>query len=63
MQVSVDLDVCAATGGCAQVCPEVFEIGSDGLVRVLIEAPGEGLRDSVAEAADLCPTGAIRIEG
>jgi ferredoxin len=63
MQVSVDLDVCAATGGCAQVCPDVFEIGSDGLVHVLLASPGEELRESVAEAADLCPTGAIRVEG
>ncbi|MEY2974835.1 MAG: hypothetical protein RIR49_1255 [Actinomycetota bacterium] len=63
MQVSVDLDVCAATGGCAQVCPEVFEIGSDGLVRVLVPAPGDELREAVTDAADLCPTGAIRIEG
>ena len=63
MQVSVDLDVCAATGGCAQVCPDVFELRSDGMVHVLIVSPGEELREAVTEAADLCPTGAIRVEG
>jgi ferredoxin len=62
MQVSVDLDVCAATGGCAQVCPDVFEIRFDGLVHVLVSEPGEELRDAILEAADLCPTGAIRVE-
>jgi ferredoxin len=62
MQVSVDLNVCAATGGCAQVCPDVFEIRSDGLVHVLVSEPGEELRDAILEAADLCPTGAIRVE-
>ena len=62
MQVSVDLDVCAATGGCAQMCPDVFEIRSDGLVHVLVSEPGEELRDAILEAADLCPTGAIRVE-
>ena len=62
MQVSVDLDVCAATGGCAQVCPDVFEIRSDGLVHVLVSEPEEELRDAILEAADLCPTGAIRVE-
>lgn len=62
MQVSVDLDVCAATGGCAQVCPDVFEIRPDGLVHVLVSEPGEELRDAILEAADLCPTGAIRVE-
>lgn len=63
MQVSVDLDVCAATGGCTQVCPDVFELRSDGMVHVLIASPGEELREAVNEAAELCPTGAIRVEG
>jgi ferredoxin len=30
---------------------------------VLQEEPGEELRPKVTEAADLCPTGAITVEG
>jgi ferredoxin len=63
MKVTVDYDVCASTGACMQVCPEVFEVRSDGYLYVLQEEPDESLRDAVTQAADLCPTGAITIEG
>ena len=63
MKVTVDYDVCASTGASMQVCPEVFEVRSDGYLYVLQEEPGEELRDRVLEAAELCPTGAITIEG
>ena len=63
MKVVVDFDVCASTGACMQVCPEVFEVRSDGYLYVLQEEPGEELRSKVTEAAELCPTGAITIEG
>ena len=61
MRVVVDYDVCASTGSCTQVCPEVFEVRSDGFLYLLQEEPGEALRDRVTQAADLCPTGAITI--
>ena len=63
MRVVVDYDVCASTGACMQVAPEVFEVRSDGYLYVLQEEPGEELRAKVEEAADLCPTGAITVEG
>ena len=63
MKVSVDFDVCASTGACMQVCPEVFEVRSDGFLYVLQEEPGEELRASVQTAADMCPTAAITVEG
>ena len=62
MRVIVDFDVCASTGSCMQVCPEVFEVRSDGYLYILREEPGEGLRDKVTQAANLCPTGAITID-
>jgi ferredoxin len=62
MRVVVDYDVCASTGACMQVCPEVFEVRSDGYLYVLQDEPGEELRAKVTEAAELCPTGAITIE-
>ena len=62
MKVSVDFDLCASTGSCMQVCPEVFEVRSDGYLYVLDENPPEELRDKVKEAEDLCPTGAITVE-
>ena len=63
MKVIVNFDICASTGSCMQNAPEVFEVRSDGYLYILQEEPGEELRESVEEAADLCPTGAITIEG
>jgi ferredoxin len=63
MRVVIDYDVCASTGACMQVCPEVFEVRSDGFLYLLDEEPPEALRPKVVEASQLCPTGAITIEG
>ena len=63
MKVSVDFNVCASTGSCMQVCPEVFEVRGDGYLYVINENPGEDLREKVEQAADLCPTAAITVEG
>lgn len=61
MQVSVDFDSCMSTGGCAQLAPDVFEIGADGFLYVLVESPAPALHADVRAAADLCPTGAITL--
>jgi ferredoxin len=45
-----------------QICPEVFEVRSDGFLYLLIEGEiPEHLQSTVTEAADLCPTGAITL--
>ena len=64
MKVTVDYEVCASTGTCVQVCPEVFEIRADGFLYLLIEGdvPAE-LHKKAIEAEDLCPTGAITLVG
>ena len=61
MKIIVDFDMCAATGGCVNQAPEVFEIRDDGFLHVLQENPNESLRAKVKLAEDLCPTGAITI--
>jgi len=62
MKVVVNFDLCASTGGCAQVAPEVFEVRNDGYLYVLQELPPEHLHAAVADAAEVCPTGAITLE-
>lgn len=62
MKVKVDFNVCASTGACAQVAPEVFEVRSDGYLYILQEEPTADLHDKVRQAADLCPTAAITLE-
>jgi ferredoxin len=61
MRVTVDFDVCASTGSCMQICPEVFEVRSDGYLYILQEEPPESLRMQVEQAADMCPTAAISV--
>lgn len=63
MKVVVDYDRCISSGSCTEICPEVFEIRDDGFLYVLQEEPHEDLRGRVVEAAELCPTGAITVEG
>jgi ferredoxin len=63
MKVTVDYDLCASTGSCMQICPEVFEVRSDGYLYVLQDEPAEDLRSKVEEAAELCPTAAITVTG
>ncbi|HNJ98135.1 MAG TPA: ferredoxin [Ilumatobacteraceae bacterium] len=62
MKVNVDYSVCASTGGCMQVCPEVFEVRDDGYMYVLQEEPAPEFHDRVRVAADMCPTAAITLD-
>jgi ferredoxin len=62
MKVVVDLSVCALHGLCAETAPEVFEIGDDNKLHVLMETPPDSLRAKVNKAVRECPTGAISIE-
>ncbi len=61
MKVTVDYDVCASTGSCQQICPEVFEVRKDGYLYVLHEQPAPEFEATVRLAADMCPTAAITI--
>jgi ferredoxin len=62
MKVVVDLSICDLHGLCVETAPEVFQIGDDGSLHVVIETPPEDLRAKVGAAVRDCPTGAISIE-
>lgn len=57
----VDPDLCTGCGICEDICPDVFEVGDDGLSHV-IDASACDDDDCCEEAADECPEGAITIE-
>jgi ferredoxin len=63
MRVTTERDRCVGSGQCALLSPEVFDQDDDGLVVVLREEPAETLRAGVAQAADLCPSRSIRVDG
>jgi ferredoxin len=62
-KVVVDFDLCQDHGQCVFSAPEVFELDTDGKLKVLIAEPDEARRAEVEDAADVCPVQAIRIEG
>ena len=63
MRVVVDYDLCESNALCMAAAPEVFEVRDDDFLYVLQEEPPEELRDRVLQAEELCPTGAITVEG
>jgi len=60
MVPKVDHDLCIGCGNCEAVCPAVFELGEDGLSRV-IEGADCNLSDCCEQAAEECPAGAISL--
>lgn len=58
MKVKVNTD-CIGCGMCADICPQVFQIGSDGMSSA-VGNPDECC-DAVAEAASVCPVNAIEV--
>ena len=61
VRIEVDRALCASTGGCEALAPEVFEIGDDGALVVLEPEPGEADLPDVRNAVAACPTRALRL--
>ena len=57
----VDPDLCTGCGICEDTCPDVFEVGDDGISHV-INPDGCEEAGCCEEAAEECPEGAISIE-
>jgi ferredoxin len=55
---TVDTELCSGCGLCETICPEVFELGDDGLAHVL-EASDCDEAGCCEEAAESCPDEAI----
>ena len=58
-KVTVDASTCVGCGLCEQLCPEVFELGSDGIA--LIKG-SECSQHNLSEIAQQCPVEAIKVE-
>jgi ferredoxin len=61
MKVRVDPDVCVGTGSCVSICPEVFQIGDEGISVVQVEVVPKELEETCREAVASCPVDAIAI--
>ena len=63
MKITVDLDGCTSCACCMMEAPNVFDIDDEtGQVIVLVEEPGEELRDEVERGIRSCPENVISLE-
>ena len=56
----IDRQACMGSGNCLYWAPDVFDLDDDGVAVVIGEVPDGD--DRARQAADNCPTGAIRLE-
>lgn len=57
MKVEVNKDACIGCGACGAIAPEVFLV--DELAEVILSPVPTELEESVKDAIEGCPTGAI----
>lgn len=61
MRIVVDRTKCSSIGLCEATAPDIFEIGPDGALTVLIDHIPEGRRIDLEQACENCPTQALSI--
>ena len=61
MRVVVNSDLCEANEVCVGLCTEVFRLGEDDRVTILLDPIPENLRASVEEAVRSCPRQALSL--
>lgn len=62
MKVKVEKEACIGCGACQAICDTVFEIGDDGYATTKIEEINDEVKEEVLDAANGCPTEAIKVE-
>lgn len=62
MKIVVDRSKCSSIGLCEATAPDIFEIGADGSLIVLMDDIPEDRRGDLEQACENCPTQALSIE-
>ena len=57
-RIVIDGSLCSGFGTCAELAPDQFEVGADGIA---VSRTGESDDPAVLEAAASCPMGAIAV--
>ena len=63
MRVVVDRTKCSSIGLCEATAADIFEIGADGALNILMDDIPEDRRIDLEQACENCPTQASSIEG
>jgi ferredoxin len=61
LNVRIDRDACIGCGLCEETCPDVFEVGDDGISTV-IATDTAGREECIIAAAEDCPQDAIILD-
>ena len=61
MKAEIDLELCQGHGQCQEAAPKVFEVRDDGFAYLLVDSIPAGEEANARDAADRCPTDAIRL--
>lgn len=61
MRIMIDESKCSGYASCELAAPEIFRLGSKGVVELLDSQPVEALRAKLDQAVRSCPTRAISI--
>ena len=62
MQVCVDTNKFLGNGLCEATAEDIFEVGKDAVVHVLVDTVSEGRRADIEQAVEDCPVGALSIQ-
>jgi ferredoxin len=62
MRIVIDTDQCTGHGICESLAPEVFEVGDEGIVHLLVDDLAEDLRPVLENAVAECPTRSLSLE-
>ena len=57
-KIEIDRSLCSGFGVCAELAPDVIEVGKDGLAAVRVGVTSD---PAVLEAVDACPMAAITV--
>lgn len=62
LKVVIDKAACCGYGVCAEICPEVYKLDSNGIVYVDDPVVPDGLEDLAREGCEACPQSALALE-
>lgn len=62
MHIRIDEELCTGCEVCVDTCPNLFEMGENGIAKVIVVEVPIDEEECAKDAADNCPTEAIIVE-